>query len=133
MARSIRSRVRIEGSNSGRTCNSSVPVSTTEPHSRPRHVCENYTNERLDVSRSHFRATAHAQVGVMDVLESVADRVRVRRGRPTTAEPEPTRVDRVREDARVLERRADARARTALTGVRTRVGSSRSSAPDDER
>ncbi|WP_254530663.1 DUF7553 family protein [Natrinema gelatinilyticum] len=90
-------------------------------------------NKHFHDSRYYLsRAAAHARLGVMEGLESVADRVRVRLGRPTDAEPEPTRVDRVREDVMALERRAETRARNALSGVRTRIESGRSSTTDDE-
>lgn len=75
------------------------------------------------------RAAAHARLGATEHLERLADRIRARLGRER--EPEPGRVDRVREDVTDLERRAELRVREAVRSARARVGRGRSSESPD--
>ncbi|PGF18424.1 hypothetical protein CP556_18470 [Natrinema sp. CBA1119] len=74
------------------------------------------------------RAAEHARLGVMEQMDGVTDRVRSLLGRER--DPEPGRIDRVREDVTDLERRAETRVFAALDSARDRVGRSRVAADD---
>ncbi|WP_226041758.1 hypothetical protein [Natrinema sp. DC36] len=74
------------------------------------------------------RAAEHARFGVVEQTDGVTDRVRSSLGRER--DPEPGRVDRVRQDVTDLEQRAETRVFTALDSARDRVSRSRVAADD---
>lgn len=73
------------------------------------------------------RAAEHATLGVRETIEPVETRVRERLGWERESEPEPTRLESVRERTKSVERRVESGAREAVGSVRRRVGGSRSS------
>ncbi|QLK26374.1 hypothetical protein HYG81_01780 [Natrinema zhouii] len=74
------------------------------------------------------RAAEHARLGVTEQTTQYTDQVRSVLGREH--EPEPGRVDRVREDVTALERRAETKLFGAVDSARDRVGRSNASADD---
>jgi len=82
---------------------------------------ENHMNKHFHDSLYYLRRAAeHAQLGVMEQTDEVSDRVRSLLGRER--DPEPGRIDRVREDVTDLERRAKTRGFAALDSARNRMG-----------
>lgn len=65
------------------------------------------------------RAGETAAKGVKEELEPVEDRFRDLTGRDE--EPEPSRIDRIREDLKDLEERAEGEAREAIGSARDRL------------
>lgn len=65
------------------------------------------------------RAGETAAKGVKEELEPVEDRFRDLTGRDE--EPEPSRIDRIREDLKELEERAEGEAREAIGSARDRL------------
>ena len=75
------------------------------------------------------RAAHHATLGVRDFLEPHLERIRTRIGREP--EPEPTRLESVREGAASFERTAEARARAAISRARGAAPTGRDPEHDD--
>ena len=65
------------------------------------------------------RAATHARLGTAEYRARLMDWVRTRLG--WVPDHEPSRVDRVREDMRALEHRAETRVRKTVRGARDRV------------
>ncbi|TMT86590.1 hypothetical protein E2L06_08220 [Haloterrigena sp. H1] len=65
------------------------------------------------------RAITHARLGASEYRARLTNWGRARVGREP--DHDPSRVDRVREDVRALEHRAETRARKTVKGARDRV------------
>ena len=77
-------------------------------------------NKHFDDSRYYLaRAAEHAKLGLSETLEPALTRVRELVGRDQEPEPEPTRLEAVREELLDLERKAEAQAREAAESART--------------
>ena len=74
------------------------------------------------------RAAAHAKLGVTETLDPYATRLRAAVGREEDTEPEPNRLEAVREELADLERTAEARARGAVGSARATLSRSGSEA-----
>ncbi|OYR38700.1 hypothetical protein [Halorubrum sp. Hd13] len=66
------------------------------------------------------RAAEHAKAGVKEELEPVEARVKEFVG-AEEEEPEPSRLDRIQDDLKKLEERAEGEAREAVASARARV------------
>jgi len=81
-------------------------------------------NKHFEDARYYVgRAGEHAAEGVKAELEPIEERVRKLTGRE--AEPEPTRLERVRTELRDLERRAEGEAKAAIGQARERLRAAR--------
>ncbi|MFB6131281.1 MAG: hypothetical protein ABEJ28_10720 [Salinigranum sp.] len=65
------------------------------------------------------RAGEHAKTGIEEELEPIEARVREALGQEE--EPEPNRVDRIQEELRDIERRAQGETRKAIKEARERI------------
>ena len=65
------------------------------------------------------RAATHARLGATEYRTRLTGWARVRLGREP--DHDPSRVDRIREDIRALEHRAETRVRKTVRGTRNRV------------
>ncbi|WP_144796677.1 DUF7553 family protein [Halorubrum depositum] len=65
------------------------------------------------------RAAEHAKAGVKEEIEPVEARVKELVG--TEEEPEPSRLDRLQDDLKKLEERAEGEVREAVASARARV------------
>ncbi len=74
------------------------------------------------------RAAEHAKLGVEESLAPAAARVRRLLGREPEADPEPSRIEGVRERVRTVERRAEGGARETLGTARRRFETRRATA-----
>jgi hypothetical protein len=88
-------------------------------------------NKHFEDARYYVkRAGEHAAEGVKEELEPVEQRIRALTGREE--EPEPSRLERVREQLRDLERRAEGEAEAAIGQARERLGAARGSEAEPE-
>jgi len=77
-------------------------------------------NKHFEDARYYLkRAGEHTTEGLKEELEPIEERVRTLTGRE--AEPEPTRLERVREELQDLERRAEGEAKAAIGQARERL------------
>lgn len=67
------------------------------------------------------RAGEHAKLGLVETTGPYATRLRERVGRESEPEPEPTRLEAVREDVADLERRAAGGARERFDSARETI------------
>lgn len=67
------------------------------------------------------RAGEHASLGVRETVEPVVDRARERLGRESETDPEPSRIETVRDEVATLERSASRRVRGVVGTARERV------------
>ena len=82
-------------------------------------------NKHFEDTRYYLkRATKTAAKGVKEELEPIEERFREMTGRDE--EPEPSRVDKIREDLERLEERAEGDARKAIKDARERLWQYRS-------
>jgi hypothetical protein len=78
-------------------------------------------NRHFEDARYYLkRAGEHAAEGVKAELEPVERKVREVTGRER--EPEPTRIEKVREDLAGIEERAEGEAKKAIANARERLG-----------
>jgi predicted nucleic acid-binding Zn-ribbon protein len=67
------------------------------------------------------RAVDHAKAGVKEELEPLEQRVRELTGKEKEAEPEPSRLEKLQEDLKELEDRAEGEVKEAVQNARGRV------------
>lgn len=67
------------------------------------------------------RAAEHAKEGVKEELEPLQERVSKLVGDEPEEEPEPSRLEKLQEDLKALEERAEGEAREAVQSARERV------------
>ena len=85
-------------------------------------------NKHFHDSRYYLvRAAEHAKLGLTESLEPYATRLRAALGREDDPEPEPNRLDAVRDEVAGLERNVSERARTAVDGARATLSRSAAS------
>ncbi|MFC6613667.1 hypothetical protein ACFQAS_01605 [Halopenitus salinus] len=76
------------------------------------------------------RAAEHATAGIKEELEPIEARVRDLVGKEE--EPEPSRIDAIRDDLRELEERAEGEAREAVVSAREKLADYRGTDADEE-
>jgi hypothetical protein len=86
-------------------------------------------NRHFEDARYYLkRAGEHAAEGVKEELKPVEERLRELAGRE--AEPEPTRLDRIRDELTEMERRAEGEAKSAIGDARGRLRTYREAEPE---
>jgi hypothetical protein len=76
------------------------------------------------------RATEHAKEGLKEELEPLEERFRELTGRET--EPEPSRLERVQNDLKEMESRAEGESKRAIRNARERIKAYRGTETDEE-
>ena len=91
-------------------------------------------NKHFDDSRYYLsRAGEHAKLGLSEAAEPYTTRLRELVGRDSEPEPEPTRLEAVRDGVVDLERNAAGQARAVVGNARATLSRSDVADPDDDR
>ncbi|WP_440764552.1 DUF7553 family protein [Natronorubrum sp. DTA7] len=91
-------------------------------------------NKHFDDSRYYLsRAGEHAKLGLSEAVEPYAARVRDLIGRESEPEPEPSRLEAVRDGVVGLERNAAGQAREVVGSARATLSRSDAADPADDR